>query len=81
MIKIVTREKKDYIFVHTSINIFREGKPDITVPVIIQSNVTKLSDQERVVVYKCISGIFDKTFKFDNKQKNNKNWFQKLFGR
>jgi hypothetical protein len=81
MIRLILRNNKEYISVHTNINISREGKPDINVPVIMQSNVTKLTDQERIIVYKCISGVFDKPFKFDNRPKKEKSWFQKLFGR
>lgn len=85
MIRIISRNGKEFISVHTKMSIFQEGKPKIEVPIVVQVDLSSVDKDDIAIIYKCIAKVFDKpytlSFKPHEKPVPKKNWIQKLFGK
>lgn len=79
MIRTVKHKSGEFIIVNTSFEVKEDGKV-IKVPMSVQIDTTRLSEEEQSIVYKSINGLFNRTVILNlNKPKNEKSWWKKLF--
>lgn len=80
MNRIIEHHGKKYIHVQTKLSIFRTGKAKIDIPVVIQANISNVSNDDLLVMYKTISGIFDKPYIIDQEKPKKIPWYKRIFG-
>lgn len=81
MNRIIEHNGKKYIHIRTKLAIFRPGKNKVEVPIVIQSDISHLSQEDMLTAYKTISGIFDKPYiASSDKLEKNIPWYKRIFG-